>query len=71
LQIALDEAEKVSKDIFGMEIKNLKVEKVLVEEKLDVDKEYYVGVIIDASREVKAPWSCSARKGDGHRISAT
>jgi succinyl-CoA synthetase beta subunit len=50
-----DEAEKVAKDIFGMEIKNLKVEKVLVEEKLNVDKEYYVGVIIDASREVRAP----------------
>src|SRR4030067_113753 len=50
-----DEAEKVAKDLFGMEIKNLKVEKVLVEEKLNVDKEYYVGVIIDASREVRAP----------------
>lgn len=49
------EAEKVAKDIFGMEIKNLKVEKVLVEEKLNIDKEYYVGVIIDASREVRAP----------------
>ena len=50
-----DEAEKVAKDILGMEIKNLKVGKVLVEEKLNVDKEYYVGVIIDASREVRAP----------------
>ncbi len=50
-----DEAEKVAKDLFGMEIKNLKVEKVLVEEKLNIDKEYYVGVIIDASREVRAP----------------
>ena len=26
-----------------------------MEEKLDIDKEYYVGVIIDASREVRAP----------------
>ena len=61
-----DEAERVAKDIFGMEIKNLKVEKVLVEEKLDVDKEYYVGVIIDASREVRAPvvmFSTEGRNG--------
>ena len=50
-----DEAEKVAKEILGMEIKKLKVEKVLVEEKLDIDKEYYVGVIIDSSREVRAP----------------
>lgn len=49
------EAEKVARDLLGSEIKNLKVEKVLVEEKLDIDKEYYVGVIIDASREVRAP----------------
>jgi len=50
-----DEAEKVSKEILGMVIKNLTVEKVLVEEKLAIDKEYYAGVIIDASREVRAP----------------
>ena len=50
-----DEAEKVAKDLLGSVIKNLKVEKVLVEEKLDIAQEYYVGVIIDASREVRAP----------------
>jgi succinyl-CoA synthetase beta subunit len=49
------EAEQVAKDLLGSTIKNLKVEKVLVEEKLDIDKEYYVGVIIDASKEVRAP----------------
>jgi succinyl-CoA synthetase beta subunit len=49
------EAEKVAKDLLGSEIKNLKVEKVLVEEKLDIDREFYVGVIIDASKEVRAP----------------
>jgi succinyl-CoA synthetase beta subunit len=50
-----DEAEKVAKEILGMEIKKLIVEKVLVEEKLNIDKEYYVGIIIDSSREVRAP----------------
>jgi succinyl-CoA synthetase beta subunit len=49
------EAEKVAKELLGSQIKNLTVERVLVEEKLDIDKEYYVGVIIDASREVRAP----------------
>ena len=31
------------------------MEKVLVEEKLDIDKEFYAGVIVDASRDVRAP----------------
>ncbi|MGQ9508959.1 MAG: ATP-grasp domain-containing protein [Thermodesulfobacteriota bacterium] len=50
-----EEAERVAREILGLTIKNLKVEKVLVEEKLDIEKEFYVGVIIDASREVRAP----------------
>jgi succinyl-CoA synthetase beta subunit len=49
------EAETVAKDLLGSVIKNLKVERVLVEEKLEIDKEYYVGIIIDATREVRAP----------------
>jgi succinyl-CoA synthetase beta subunit len=49
------DAEIIAKSLLGSEIKNLKVEKVLVEEKLDIDREFYVGVIIDASREVRAP----------------
>ncbi len=49
------EAEKVAGEILGSTIKNLKVEKVLVEEKLDIEKEYYAGVIIDATRKVRAP----------------
>jgi succinyl-CoA synthetase beta subunit len=50
-----DEAEKVAGKLLGSQIKNLTVEKVLVEEKLDIDREFYAGVIIDASREVRAP----------------
>jgi succinyl-CoA synthetase beta subunit len=50
-----DEAEKVAGKLLGSEIRNLTVEKVLVEEKLDIDREFYAGVIIDASREVRAP----------------
>jgi len=49
------EAETVAAGLLGAEIKGLKVEKVLVEEKLDIDREYYCGVIVDATREVRAP----------------
>jgi succinyl-CoA synthetase beta subunit len=50
-----EEAEKVAGKLLGAEIKDLTVERVLVEEKLDIDREFYAGVIIDASREVRAP----------------
>jgi succinyl-CoA synthetase beta subunit len=50
-----EEAEKVASKLLGAEIKNLTVERVLVEEKLDIDREFYAGVIINASREVRAP----------------
>lgn len=50
-----EEAEKVATKLLGSEIKNLTVERVLVEEKLDIDREFYAGVIIDATREVRAP----------------
>jgi succinyl-CoA synthetase beta subunit len=49
------EAQAVAENLLGSEIKNLKVEKVLVEEKLDIDKEYYVGVIIDPSMKARCP----------------
>ena len=44
------EAEKVAEDLLGSVLKGLTVEKILVEEKLDIDKEYYVGMIIDATK---------------------
>ena len=49
------EAEETARSLLGSEIRGLKVEKVLVEEKLDIDKEYYAGIIVDASRDVRAP----------------
>jgi len=50
-----EEAERVAEKILSSKIKGLSVEKVLVEEKLDVDKEYYIGVMVDSSYKVKAP----------------
>ncbi len=50
-----DEAKKAAEDLLGKEIKGLKVEKVLIEEKLDVDRELYAGVIVNDSYKVKGP----------------
>ena len=50
-----EEAEKVAGVILGMEVKGFPVRKVLVEEKLDIEKEYYVGVIPDSSWMSRCP----------------
>ena len=50
-----EEAEKVAGAILGAVIKGIRVEKVLVEEKLDIAKEYYAGIIVDSSKDVRAP----------------
>lgn len=49
------EAEAVARELLGAEIKGLTVEKVLVEEKLAVDKEFYIGVIVDSATAVRSP----------------
>jgi succinyl-CoA synthetase beta subunit len=49
------EAQTVAGNLLGAEIKKLTVEKVLVEEKLNIASEYYVGVIIDPSMGVRSP----------------
>jgi len=50
-----EEAEKVAKELIGSEVKGLQVKEVLVEEKLDIEQEFYTGVIVDPSREVSGP----------------
>jgi succinyl-CoA synthetase beta subunit len=49
------EAEDVARAILDAEIKGLKVERVLVEERLEVEKEFYAGVIVNNSYKVKGP----------------
>lgn len=49
------EAERIAQELLGSTIKGLQVKRLLVEEKLDVAKEFYVGVIINNSYKVKAP----------------
>ena len=50
-----DEAEKIAAELIGAEVKGMQVDRVLVEEKLDIDQEFYTGVIVDVSREVSGP----------------
>jgi len=50
-----DEADKVAEGLLGKEIKGIKVEKVLVEEKLAIEKEFYAGMIVNDSYKVKGP----------------
>lgn len=50
-----DGARKAAEELLGAEIKGFKVEKVLIEEKLDIQEEYYVGVIVNGSYKVRAP----------------
>jgi len=49
------EAEEAAKALIGAEIKGLRVEKVLIEEQLEVEREFYVGVIVSNSHKIKGP----------------
>jgi succinyl-CoA synthetase beta subunit len=50
-----EEAGKVAQELIGSTIKGLPVEKLLVEEKISIDREFYVGVIVSNSYKVKGP----------------
>lgn len=50
-----DQAAAAARALLGAEIKGLKVERVLVEEQLAVEKEFYAGVIVSNSYKIKGP----------------
>jgi succinyl-CoA synthetase beta subunit len=50
-----DEAVKVASELIGAEIKGTKVRKLLVEERLEIEKEFYAGVVVNTSREFRCP----------------
>lgn len=52
---SLEEVERIAGEMLGREIKGLKVEKVLVEEKLEIDKEFFTSVTVSDSYKVKGP----------------
>jgi len=57
------ETEKVAAELLGYEVKGLKVEKVLVEERLDIEKEFYAGITISDSIKVKGPVALFSSRG--------
>lgn len=58
-----EEAGKIAKGLLGKEIKGINVDKVLVEEKLSIQDEYYVSVIVNDSWKVKGPVLMFSTKG--------
>lgn len=44
-----EEAEKKAREILGMDIRGYTVERVYIEEKLDIRGEYYIGITLDRS----------------------
>ena len=46
-----DEAESLAKQILGMNIKGLIVDKVLVDEAAEINEEIYLGIVIDRARQ--------------------
>ena len=56
-----EEAAKLAADLLGKQIKGFTVDTVLVEEKLNIEREFYAGVIIDD--QAKAPVMIFSSKG--------
>ena len=50
-----EEAELLAREMLGSTIKGMRVEALLVEEKLPIERELYAGVIVDDSYKVKGP----------------
>jgi succinyl-CoA synthetase beta subunit len=56
-----NEAERLAEQILGMDIKGLKVEKVLVDPASDIKKEIYLGIVID--RALQKPVIIASAEG--------
>jgi succinyl-CoA synthetase beta subunit len=56
IKVALNdkEAEEAAKYLLGASIKGFRVDKILVEEKLNIKHEFYIGVVINDSYRVRA-----------------
>ncbi len=59
-------ARKVAQQLLGSTIRGLPVEKVLVEEKLDIDREFYLGATVSDSHRAKGPILILSTEGGVH-----
>ncbi|NUQ39302.1 MAG: ADP-forming succinate--CoA ligase subunit beta [Caldilineales bacterium] len=66
-----DEAETLADQILGMEIKGLKVKRVLVDEAADIQDEIYLGMIVDRERRRVAMMASSEGGVDIEEVAAT
>lgn len=51
-----EHARQAADELLGMELKGLKVEKVLVEEKLPIEKEFYLAITLDGTLKNPLSW---------------
>jgi len=58
-----ENAERAAEELLGEKTKGVKVEKILVEEKLDVKDEFYASVVVNDSWKVKGPVVIFSTKG--------
>jgi len=58
-----EEAQKVAQELIGSTVRGLTVEKVLVEERLDIHREFYLGVIVSDSCQIRSPVLIASTKG--------
>ncbi|MBW3625858.1 MAG: ADP-forming succinate--CoA ligase subunit beta [Armatimonadetes bacterium] len=65
-----EEAEEKARQILGMDIKGFTVNKVLVEEGIDIKEEYYLGVIVDREAGRNAVMVSSAGGMDIEEVAA-
>jgi len=56
-----EEARASAAKVLGMDIKGLTVEKVLVESKIDIQEEYYIGIVLD--RKSQSPVVMVSKEG--------
>ena len=58
-----EEARALAEEILAKTVKGLPVEKVLIEEKLDIRKEYYCSFVINNAREARCPMLMFSTEG--------
>ena len=66
-----EQARAAAAKVLGMEIKGLKVEKVLVVSKLEIKEEYYLGIILDRKSQTPVVMVSTAGGIDIEEVAAT
>lgn len=57
------EAEAAAREILSKNVKGLPIRQVLVEEKLDIKKEFYCSLVVNGSKEARSPMLMFSTEG--------